>query len=277
MNQETQLWYIKVNEQVKGPFASGLISQYILLGRIQSDDLLSQDKELWHKASSINEVKPDVNKHPEVTNYEERLNAARRWADERGEVREVVSGGSEKVFKPRKKITHLQIKTTGFMGIIALIIFVSGLIYTMYIFTPDVPLENIDCSISGQDGSIFDGCHLPRKNFSKLSLNGSSFKNAVLQNSQFRQSSMQNSQLDYANLSHADLSQANLSGASLRAVELRGAILNAANLTQADLSYADLSGAKAAKINLSGTKLNNTIWFNGKICDKSSVGRCLNR
>ena len=277
MNQETQLWYIKVNEQIKGPFASGLISKYILLGRIQPEDLLSQDKELWHKASSIPEVKPDVNKHPEVPNYKERFNAARRWADERGEVREVVSGGGEKIFKPRKKITHLQIKTTGRMGFVVLLVAICILIYTMYVFTPDAPLANIDCSISGQDGSVFDGCHLARKDFSKLSLNSSSFKNAVLQNSQFRQSSLQNSQLDYANLSHADLSEANLTGASLRAADLRGAILNAANLTQADLSYADLSGAKAAEINLNGTILHNTIWFNGKICDKSSVGRCLNR
>lgn len=277
MNNESQLWYLKVKGRVKGPFATGLISKNILLGRIHPNDLLSQDKELWRKASSIREVMPDVIKHRHDPNYKERLNAARRWADEREEVREVDAGGNEKIYTPRKKITHLKIKTTGLLGIIGLIVVLSGLILALFKFTPDDPLAQIDCSAKGQDAVIFDGCHLQRKNFSELSLRNSSFKNTLLQNSQFKNSNLQAAQMDYANLSHADLSGANLTGASLRAVDLRGAVLNTTNLNKADLSYADLTGAKASKIKLTDTKLANTIWFDGSICDKESIGRCLHR
>ena len=277
MNQESQLWYIKEKGRIKGPFASGLISKHILLGRIHPNDLISRDKETWHKVSSIREVMPDVVKHRNDPNYKERLKAARRWADERGDLREVDSDGNKKIYVPRKKITHLKIKTTGIMGVITLVTVITGLVYVMFVFTPDDPLAQIDCDVQGQDGSIYDGCRLQRKDFSKLSLKNSSFKNALLQNSRFTQASLQNSQLDYANLSHADLSKANLTGSSLRAVDLRGAILMGTILTKTDLSYADLTGAKASKIKLTGAKLNNTIWFDGKICAKESVGRCLSR
>ncbi|MDX2506686.1 MAG: pentapeptide repeat-containing protein [Gammaproteobacteria bacterium] len=277
MNQESQLWYIKEKGRIKGPFTAGLISQHILLGRIHPGDLLSQDKEVWRKASSIREVMPDVVKHRNDANYKERLKAARRWADERGEIREVGADGEKKNYLPRKKVTHLKIKTMGIAGLIVLFVVVSALIYAMFVFTPEDPLAKVDCSANGQDGSVFDGCHLQRKDFSRLSLKGSSFKNALLQNSQFIQASLQNSQLDYANLSHTDLSSANLTGASLRAADLRGALLSRTLFTRADLSYANLTGAKAAKIKFTGTNLANTIWFDGKVCAKGSIGRCLSR
>ncbi len=275
MNKETQLWYLKANGRVKGPFATGLISKNILLGRIHSNDLLSQDKEVWRKASSINEVMPEVIKHRNEANYKERLKAARRWADEREQMREVDAEGNEKIYVPRKKSTHLQIKTTGILGILSLIIVFLGLITALFIYTPDDPLAKIDCSALAADGIVFDGCHLQRKNFSKQSLKGSSFKNTLLQSANFKASKLQESQMDYANLSHANLSGANFTGASLRAVDLRGTVLKETIFTNADLSYADLTGAKASKIKLTGTRLSNTIWFNGRVCHMESIGRCL--
>ncbi len=277
MNKETQLWYVKIKGRVKGPFASGLISKDILLGRIHPSDLLSQDKEIWRKASSISDVMPDVIKNRHEPNYKERLKAARRWADERGEVREVDGNGKQKIYTPRKKTTHLQIKTTGILGIVSLILGISGLIYVFFKFTPEDPIAKIDCSVKGHDGVIYDGCHLQRKDFSQLSLKNSSFKNTLLQNTQFKKSMLQNSLMDYANLTHSDLSGTNFTGASLRAADLRGAVLKATIFSKADLSYANLTGAKASKIKFTGTNLANTIWFDGSVCDKKSVGRCLKR
>lgn len=278
MNKETQLWYLKSNGRVKGPFATGLISKNILLGRIHPSDMLSQDKDIWRKASSIHEVMPDVIKHRHEDNYKERLKAARRWADERDEVREVGADGEEKIYTPRQKTTHLQIKTIGILGILGLIGLFTGFIVIIFMFTPESPLAQINCSEKiFQDGIILDGCRLQRKDFSRQSLKNSSFKNALLQNTQFKNSYLQASQFDFANLSHADLSGANLTGASLRAVDLRGAILASTIFTKADMSYADLTGAKASKVKFTGTKLANTIWFDGSICDKESVGRCLKR
>ncbi len=277
MNKETQSWYIKSKGRLTGPFASGLISKNILLGRIHPDDLLSQDKNTWRKASSIAEVMPEVIKHRHEANYKERLKAARRWADERQEIREVDASGKARVYTPRKKITHLKIKTTGIVGIISLVAVFSGLLLLVFFLTPSDPLVNIDCTAAAEDGNIYDGCRLQRQDFSGLSLKHSSFKNTLLKNSRFNDTQLQGSQLDFANLSHADLSGANLTDASLRAVDLSGALLNRTNFTNADLSYADLSNAKAIKLKLSGAKLANTIWFDGSVCDKKSIGRCLSR
>lgn len=275
MNKESQLWYHKSHGHIKGPFTSGLISKGILLGRIHPDDLLSQDKEVWRKASSIREVMPDVIKQRNDPNYKERLSAARRWADERGEIRETDVDGNEKIYTPRKKVTHLQIKTTGVLGIISLIILLTGLIYALFVFTPEDPLSQVDCMAKGQDAIVFDGCHLQRKDFSQISLKKSSFKNTLLQNTLFVKTQLQGSQMDYADLTQSNLSDANLTGASLRAVDLRGAILKGSIFTKADLSYANLVGAKASNLKLTGTKLANTIWFDGRVCGKESVGRCL--
>lgn len=275
MNKETQLWYIKVKGQVKGPYTTGLISKDILLGRIHPSDLLSRDKELWHKASTIREVMPDVVKHRNEPNYKERIRAAKRWADERDTIREVDQNGINKRHTTRKRVTHLGIKTTGITGIIAVAIIVSGFIYAMFRFTPDDPLAKINCSAPAGAGVIYDTCHLQRKLFNKKNLQGSSFKNSLLQNSQFKQANLQNSNLDYANLSHADLTQANFTGASLRATDFRGATLNATIFTNADLSYADLSNAKASALKLTGARLSNTIWFDGTVCNKESLGQCI--
>ncbi len=275
MNKETQLWYLKVKGQVKGPFATGLISKNILLGRIHPNDLLSQDKEIWRKASSVREVMPDVIKHRNEPNYKERLKAARRWADEREQVREVGADGKAKIFATRKKITHLRIKTLGFIGILSFVAIISGLVITLFLFTPEDPLAKIDCNATQGEGRIFDGCHLQRKNFTKKSLKNSSFKNTLLQNTQFSYAILQNSNFDYANLSHATLSHANFTQASLRAVDLRSALLYKTNFSNADLSYADLTGAKVSKINLTGAILNNTVWFDGNICNKASIGKCI--
>ena len=277
MGKDSQLWYVRDGSHIKGPFASGLISKDILLGRIHPNDELSQDKKKWRKASSVSEVMPDVINHRHDANYKERLRAARRWADERAEVREKDENGEEKIYLPRKKATRLGIKTTGVMGIFAFVIILVAFVYVIFVFTPDEPIAQIDCKLEGIDNSIFDGCHLQRRDFSKHSLIASSFKNSLLQNSSFKKSDLQNSQFDYANLSNADLSNANLTGASLKAVDLSNAILNGTVFTRADLSYANLSGAKASKIKFSGANLANAIWFDGSLCHNTSVGQCLSK
>ena len=277
MSHDNQLWYIRRKGKIKGPFPTGLISKQILLGRVHPSDMLSQDKQTWRKASSIREVMPEVLKYRNEDNYKERLRAARRWADERGEVREVDGDGKELVYHPRKKITHLRIKTASMLGMVSFFAIVAAIIYAMFVFTPDKPLDIIDCNATGEDGSVFDGCHLQRRDFSRLSLKNSSFKNALLQSSRFAETDARESHFDYANLSLSDLSHADFSHASLKAADLRGADLRGTDFSGADLSYADLTHAKGRGIKLSGAKLDSTIWFDGKICAKQSIGRCFGK
>ena len=81
-------WYLRSHGQVKGPFPAGLVSRYILLGRINDGDEVSSDGNEWIVIRDVPELIPQVLKgdasDPIVL---ERLQAARRWADERSEVR----------------------------------------------------------------------------------------------------------------------------------------------------------------------------------------------
>ncbi len=217
---------------------------------------------------------PEVLKYRNEDNYKEHLRAVRRWADES---REVDGDGKEQVYQPRKKITYLRIKTVSMLGMVSFFAIVAAIIYAMFVFTPDKPLDIIDCNATGQDGSVFDGCHLKRRDFSRLSLKNSSFKNALLQSSRFAETDARESHFDYANLSLSDLSHADFRRASLKAEDLRGVDLTGADFSQAALSYADLTHAKGRGIKLIGAKLDSTVWFDGKICAKQSVGHCFGK
>ena len=78
-------WYLRKAGEVKGPFPAGLLSRYLLLGRVSDDDEVSSDGEEWVAIKDVPELIPKVlledTSDPMV---QERLQAARRWADERG-------------------------------------------------------------------------------------------------------------------------------------------------------------------------------------------------
>lgn len=46
-------WYTRRDGVVRGPFATGDITRYILLGRIRLDDELSRDRRSWSPANSL--------------------------------------------------------------------------------------------------------------------------------------------------------------------------------------------------------------------------------
>jgi len=54
------LWYLKRGDKVTGPFPAKVISDYLLLGRIRQDDLLSTDRKNWEQAVDHRELFPPV-------------------------------------------------------------------------------------------------------------------------------------------------------------------------------------------------------------------------
>src|SRR3569832_663567 len=78
------VWYVRRKGEVKGPYPAGLITRYILLGRIREDDELSPDGSVWTLVQEHRELIPDVIKAAATDPAaQQRLDAARRWADER--------------------------------------------------------------------------------------------------------------------------------------------------------------------------------------------------
>lgn len=266
------LWYWKKNGKVTGPFAEGLIQQYIILKRVHPNDLMSQDKENWRKAASISALIPDVIKHKNDENYDERLKAARRWADDREDRR---GEKTAEHFIPRKTITHIGISTLEWTSTGLFLIILIAIVVALFYFTPKKTVEQINCQSQPVEKVIFDGCELSGKNFSNQVIQYASFKNTRMNSINLTQSVLSHSQMQYSELSNSNLTGSKLDHVNLTAATLSGAILNGTDFSYANLNYANLKGAKVKNINLTGASLSKTIWFNGKICAQGSVGRCL--
>jgi len=289
-------WYIRRDQQIEGPFPAGLISQYVLLERVNYETELSHDLVQWIPLSEHPELIPAVMKtdlsDPQA--YERYL-AARRWADERS--RDALSGqqpndedlswdGDDRRHQESlQKTTHhtheSQIKqdttnearTRFFGALLAVTILV--VISAIIILNLPPPFEEEDaCSQPPRPGINWSNCLMEGANLEGRNLSG-----AEMINMNLSQSNLSGAQLANANLSYSLLSVANLQGADMRSAKLIGASLRGTNLTDAnlegaDLSYADLKGADISGANFRNTKLDNTIWIEGQSCAPGSLGQC---
>lgn len=73
-----------------------------------------------------------------------------------------------------------------------------------------------------------------------------------------------------ANLAGTCLAGVNLERADLTEANLKRAVLSGANLTLASVQLANLDGAR-----MDGAIFDDTVWIDGHVCRKGSVGRCL--
>jgi hypothetical protein len=85
-----QLWYVRRRGRVSGPFPFAAIEQDFLLGRLEPQDELSEDRASWLRVAEQPEIAAIVTiqasapADPERRDWAlERLAALRRWADER--------------------------------------------------------------------------------------------------------------------------------------------------------------------------------------------------
>lgn len=78
-----QSWYTRRAGQIRGPYPREQISRYILLGRIHAADELSHDGECWQSLEACQDLVPEVMRSVRTAADRQRLEAARRQADER--------------------------------------------------------------------------------------------------------------------------------------------------------------------------------------------------
>lgn len=121
-----QLWYTRRDMEIRGPFPAGLVTRYILLGRILETDELSTDQVSWQPVSDIPELIPEELKL-DLTKPEnrEKLRIARMREDERGAVdrradtesgvdatgNRVERGKDRRKSEPMDIVRHREIKT----------------------------------------------------------------------------------------------------------------------------------------------------------------------
>ncbi|WP_455366758.1 hypothetical protein [Kaarinaea lacus] len=122
-----QLWYTRRHKEIRGPFPTGQITRYILLGRIVETDQLSTDQISWQPVSDVPELIPDELKLDlSIPENQEKLRIARMREDEReaGDRREkqrqtnskehknyTRRGGDRRSSESSDVIRHREIKT----------------------------------------------------------------------------------------------------------------------------------------------------------------------
>ncbi|WP_455207105.1 hypothetical protein [Kaarinaea lacus] len=121
-----QLWYTRRDKEIRGPFPAGLITRYILLGRIVESDQISTDQISWQPVSNLPELIPEELKLDlSLPENQEQLRIARMREDEReaGDRREkqqtngkennnyVRRGGDRRSSETNDVIRHREIKT----------------------------------------------------------------------------------------------------------------------------------------------------------------------
>src|SRR3569833_1160756 len=272
------VWYVRRGDEVKGPYPSGLITRYVLLGRVRANDEVSIDGATWGLISDHPDLIPSVMKDPDAA--PQRLEAARRWADERDGERRSADGASEtaageqrqrserrapeipdivdyRVSRSTRAAEHAESarQWLGLLGIVAVTVGVVAVI--LYFYKPPPPEQLVDCSAKPAPSVNWSDCVLTGVNLAGADLTGA--------------------KLSYSTRSRGNFENADLRGATLTGANLRGAQLSHAHFDKADLSYADLTGAELAGVELSDAKLGNTIWAGGMICAPESVGTCLPR
>lgn len=294
------VWYVRRKGEVKGPYPSGLITRHILIGRICDDDEISPDGAQWTPLKDHPELIPDVIKAAASDPAaQQRLEAARRWADERSVDRRGALAGQAAGGRRGEGGDRRAAEEAGVVGYRtsrssrpaeskhesqqwpALAIIVSLVAITIggiaHFYKPLPPDRPIDCGSVPEPNAnwsncVLDGVQLPGADLARAKLHSAKLTGANL-----RAARLTGGNLSYATLSLADLENADLSGATLVGANLRSAKLVRAHLKNADLSYADLAGADLTNADLSGAKLGNAIWADGMICAADSAGGCVPR
>ncbi len=293
--KHAQLWYLKRDNQVSGPFPAGLISRHILIGRIHESDELSSDREKWFPALDIEVLQPKSFANDQL----DRMAAAKRWADERIQQDRRQNESPEKksqyrnrakqdrrtqenrsILKYRdylrgrsKRIFH----STSILWVAVISLFlVAGLVVTQLFYTPSSQdFIQVSCDSYPAPGINWDYCQKPGVNLQNSDLSYSKLSNINLSNANLQQSQLISSDLSYATLNSVNLSEAILRNAKLIGSQLHDANLRNSDLQGADLSYSNLQNAILTGANLDQVNLSHTIWIDGSTCLAGSMGQCL--
>ncbi|MFO8024598.1 pentapeptide repeat-containing protein [Thiohalophilus sp.] len=278
---------LKQNNRIKGPFPVGQIAQSLLLGRFSLDDQVSEDKQSWLSIRQRPDLIPDVLKaDPDDELSRERLQAARRWADERRPQHHLVTSEQdqrnpepyetleyrhhrEDVMRdtnPGRKFSLLQ------LGLV--IALAAGLIALGFLYDPQPGPGDPDCNAPPAPGVDWRNCRMIGLNAIRENLDEAQLNNAALGGANLFASSLRSADLRYVDLSLANLSYADLEQANLKGAGLQNADLTDASLINANLSYANLRGATLDSADLSGARLDHAIWTDGRTCIAGSIGEC---
>lgn len=293
---ERRLWFVKKNGVVKGPFLTAQISRNILLGRLTYDDEVSVDEVNWQKISKYCELIPEVMQSDPVDEkkleiakiqLDERISDKRRknqnsiqdMAEERRKTRERRGTESKEMLRHREKInilneTYKKNLERPKFPIFSIVLLVFVIVVFGFVLTSNQKKNLVDCSAPASKGVNWQNCLLVSLQAENQNLEQSILKDARITNAKLLGAKFTGADMAYAEIIESDLSYTDLEGVRLIGANLTKTDLRYANLKNADLSYADLTHALLAGANMENVQLSNTIWIDGRVCKKGSVGSC---
>jgi uncharacterized protein YjbI with pentapeptide repeats len=298
-NKPRQLWYTRRGEVVQGPFPAGQITRYILLGRVRLTDEVSVDQKIWVPLNQVPDMIPELmQSDTSDPALRQRLEAAKRWEDERGRNRRqgeaAAADGNQRGGEDRRKAAvpgarlprgarpdrlgeHLEERRRYRLlsALIALgVLLFLGLLVVVYRPATEISGTGLECAQQARPGVNWSNCSFEGRGFARADLTGARMNNMRLSRADFSAARLDQADLSYSEMAVVRLRDASLNGAVLIGASLRGADLAGAQLAGANLSYADLLGADLTGANLRAATLDNAIWIDGRVCAPGSVGRC---
>ncbi len=289
-----RLWFTRRKGRAQGPFPSGSIRRFVLLGRLSMEDEVKCDDQDWRRIEEVPEVlPPEIRDALKKGNVDELLPARMREDERNGKDRRASSGdhperrrrgGERRREEPDVVVRHRRVKTNLIelgrqrrfplsgvlvMGLGVLLAVGSGL----YLGAPPA-IPDPECYRSPAPRVNWRNCILDGMQAESADMQDALLNNAILRGTRFSGARFNRADLKYANLTGADLSYADFRQASMKGVGLRNADLSYADLSRVDLSFADLTGANLGGANLDQTSLGHAIWMDGTKCLPGSIGEC---
>ncbi len=280
-------WYLQDEEGIPiGPFTTGQVQRWLLLGRLARESAVSPDDEEWGVIDDYpDELIPDVMKADlSDPHNRDRLEAARRWADERQEDDDstftVERRADPRLEEIEMRRLHQKVmaaaanrpKEHAWWLLVVLLLLGTSVYFTFFHETPE--RDPVTCDEPAAPGVNWRGCDHAGLVARNAELAGANLRDTVLTRAILVGADLSGADVRYARLHMATLTDADLSGAVLLGADLRRADLRRVDFTDADLSYVDLTDAEINGVDLTGANLHRTTWVDGRRCAPGSVGEC---
>jgi Pentapeptide repeats (8 copies) len=284
----TKAWYIRSQsvEGVKGPFPGGQISQEMLLGRYKLDDEVSHDKEEWITIRDIPELIPEIfTEDRNDPDFKSRLEAARRWADERRGIDEIDEHDERRVNESYesaeiKRLHRLATESkkpikpmATFIQLGIVFIVIISVVVLAFQYSPEEK-GVVDCASPAKQGVNLSGCNLSGSKLENADLMAANLMNVNLQTANLKRANLSLANLKYAQLHLTNLKYTNFTKADLTGANFMGADLSEAIFNQANLSYANFRDANILTTDFTNARLDHAIWIDGRKCRPQSISTC---
>lgn len=298
-DSERELWFTRQDDTISGPHPSGLISRFLVLGRLTLDDPISADGEEWQPIRDVPHLIPEELQRADTPEGKERLLRAQLREDERLRERRAARtpppesadrrGIDRRRPEPTMFVKHRlrrlewlshsrqtwDVATRGIWpwAIAGVAILLAGSLL-FWVTDRGEPPAAPTCHLPPAPGVNWSYCRMPGLDLQRADLSTALLRNTDLLGSRLDDARLVDADLRYADLRRARLDRADLRGANLTGAALQETVLIGVNLEAADLRYANLVGADLSGARLLGARLDRAVWTDGRVCAAGSIGSC---